>query len=1003
MATFSRLQLAAALIEYDNDPTNPVAPMRSAQESAIFAHMRAENPAAPPITSRKSADYLGVDLPSDYDSGSQSPRNSAEPNHMRAPSSLSGLINPFGRDPGGEEDLEAAEDDPDENLEVDLASWGLDSFIPKEKEKGVKGGKKREKEKTGVLPNPHPTVQHSSHRATRSSSFGDYDRLGGGGAFLDAVGTPPPSSDDRRRRSLGSTTELSGNVLERSSHRPRSLSTHTLLESLPVTPPLHSVPFPSQSVRSASPAPLHSAALRPNPVVRERSYSTASIGSPAMFDNGEVDANPFALRPPSPSQTSRFDPKAARSRTTSIGTLGSRALLNEDNENVFAVQPPSPSRSSRFDPKVLAHQRRQSNVSMGSRMFLDNDASSMLSGPLQSSYPRERPYSSTLDLLRPKVLVMPSPLQSAPPPPDQNRFRREGFEYSTDGPPLPGEARSRRVSSGALLQNLTAPPSAVPIASNSFIPNPRADLTLSQLTFRNSLMVGGQRDVSYADIDRRLERATEDGQQIIPTFPEDKQSVRPVSVVVDEPESGRPVGKLYGRSLVDELEARKATMRSKQRVFTGDDRPSMMARNPMKRSTTLIDPATLHPRPVSQNLEGLVPARPGLGRRMSSGAKPLLNFDDDGSPGSLGQNLRPRSGIPTTRSVFGVDTLWEREMAKLKDIESQEEESRKRHEALEMAKQKKQSRKKKKGKGKETEVPPPQTSLLPSPDAEGRVSIAPPVLPIIPRNVTRGPPPPPHDEDNESDSGSDSDRLPISQGSGNKDTETAGWFAGSSDDGQGGPVRTTGVGPRYPNRARGLSSEPQAGEDSEEDLPLAATVGRAMQRATHLDPSRATHDDSDEEKPLSTLIEKAKLGIPSFDFDKPGINATSGDDDDEDDNKPLGLRASRFVSATASGQGADEDEDDKPLGLHPDQQRRTQYQMLVQQQQQHQMMMQAQMHTSMMFSNPSMMGSGFFGAPMVSPMMMPMVPPISGSPPPAPDSAKFNRVDEWRHGITTDA
>ena len=79
-------------------------------------------------------------------------------------------------------------------------------------------------------------------------------------------------------------------------------------------------------------------------------------------------------------------------------------------------------------------------------------------------------------------------------------------------------------------------------------------------------MVGGQRDVSYADIDRGLERATEEGQQITPHYPEDEQLVRPVSVVVDEPEVPiRPVGKLYGRSLVDELEARKAAMRGKQR------------------------------------------------------------------------------------------------------------------------------------------------------------------------------------------------------------------------------------------------------------------------------------------------------------------------------------------------------------------------------------------------------------------------------------------------------
>jgi hypothetical protein len=79
-------------------------------------------------------------------------------------------------------------------------------------------------------------------------------------------------------------------------------------------------------------------------------------------------------------------------------------------------------------------------------------------------------------------------------------------------------------------------------------------------------MVGGQRDVAYADIDSGLRRAIEDGEQIIEEVEE--EPARPVTVVIDEVESGRPPGKLYGRSLVDELERRKATMRSKQRYVS---------------------------------------------------------------------------------------------------------------------------------------------------------------------------------------------------------------------------------------------------------------------------------------------------------------------------------------------------------------------------------------------------------------------------------------------------
>jgi hypothetical protein len=78
-------------------------------------------------------------------------------------------------------------------------------------------------------------------------------------------------------------------------------------------------------------------------------------------------------------------------------------------------------------------------------------------------------------------------------------------------------------------------------------------------------MVGGQRDVAYADIDTDVRRATEDGEQIVDEVLKEEPA-RPVTVVVDEPEgNNRPPGKLYGRSLVEVLEQRKAVMRSKQR------------------------------------------------------------------------------------------------------------------------------------------------------------------------------------------------------------------------------------------------------------------------------------------------------------------------------------------------------------------------------------------------------------------------------------------------------
>ena len=232
-----------------------------------------------------------------------------------------------------------------------------------------------------------------------------------------------------------------------------------------------------------------------------------------------------------------------------------------------------------------------------------------------------------------------------------------------------------------------------------------------------------------------------------------------------------------------------------------------------------------------------------------------------------------------------------------------------------------------------------------------------------------------------------------------------------------GPIRTVGSGPRYPQSPPRLGL-PNIGNDDdsdEEDVPLVATIGKAAERLTKL--QMADDDDSDEEKPLVALLEKTKLKMPSVGgsfggslLSETSPRAANGDDEDEDD-KPLGLRASKFIGGSqlshgAGGGGGDEDEDDKPLAFHPDQMRRTQYMMAAQQQQQQQQqfMMQAQAAQmraqSMMYGMPSMMGSGYFGPPMAPPMMVPPVMP--GTPPPIHDAAKYGRVDKWRQEVAVE-
>ncbi|KAF9451710.1 hypothetical protein P691DRAFT_723478 [Macrolepiota fuliginosa MF-IS2] len=965
-AAFSRLQLAAALLEYDNDPDNPDAPRRSAQESAIFAHFR-RNPAAPPQSAARQSDYLGVSLPSE--TGSLGGKESA-PGTRRSRGSIDALRNPFGADSNDEEE------DAEEELEVDLTSWGLDAFMPKDKSRRGRG-----KAPSVAATAPPMTTVRSHHPSTnaeqvllaprRAVSYSRSMSLGGSLDFLrEAAAAGPP---DGRRRSIASPLDVAQMDPSRVTlSRPRSSSASLVQE---LAEPSQAIPFPTESTRAISPGPAESVSGRKR---HERTFSMASMNSRMVLADVKEESRP----------------------QSTYGEEEEEEALAEE-ENPFTLQPPS--HTSRFDPKYAAHPRTMSNASMGTRALLNDDRNSVMTGG-GDNFHRERRYSTTLDLLRPKVLVMPSPLQSvAPPePPKVDNRVRDGFTLSKDGPPLPPGARtSRRMST--LLSGSDTPP---PIASNSFTPNPLNDLTYAQKLFRNTLAVDGNPDSYYEG----LPRATEDGEQaqLYPVEPEVDESIPPPPVPETSAMKHLP-GKLYGKSLIDDLETRKAQMRGKQRVFTGDERPSMMARGDIQRSSTLIDPATLG-RPTSQ-FPNTSRSGEGLMRRSSGNIKPLLSFENDKIPQSAPMPNRPMD----SRSVFGVDTLWQREMAKLREIEAQEklenEARKKREEEEERRKTEKKGKKKRKDKRQGAEEPQklPESPVVPHAEGAGpRVSIEPPVLPVIER-AARRPPPPPMDDDEDEESDEEGDAV-VSP----REAPEPTWHSSDEE----APRRTTGVGLRYPNRSQSIRRP--ADGDSDEDLPLAATLTKVLSQGplSRSQQYSSLDDDDDEEKPLSSLLEKGKVkqlspALLDINFDKlsvKGPHATSAGDD-EDDDQPLGLRASRIPPRFNNG-GGDEDEDDRPLGLHPEQRRRTQYGMLAQQQQQQQqqqqMMMQAQLHNTMFF-NPSMMGSGFFAPPVPTPIMNPMNPmmmmqppmPIP-SPPPIHDAAKFGRVDKWRRDVAVE-
>lgn len=817
-----------------------------------------------------------------------------------------------------EYDSDEDEDEDEDNVEVDLTSWGLDAFMPKEKDS--KRGKKKQKQ-LKAFPNPHAeedvltrdvnAVRRRPADAHRTRSLGNLDDL----ALRNAFTTTPSPVDKTRRASIGSPLDLVGMELpQRPFHR---ASDHPVIDSISQAPPLHSIPFP----RSSFPYPDEIADNNSAPPMRR--YSNASLGSR------------YALQV--------ADQQEERPRANSA------AISIQLNDNMFALEPPT--NASRFDPKAAAHARTMSNASMGSRFFgaQANDAASIHTTGVPT---RERKLSA-MELLRPKVLVMPSPLQGANPRPAEVG-PRGGFHSTTDGQaPLPPGARTGGRRSSMNLSHLEPD---VPIPSNSFIPNPRLQLSLSQMTFSNNLRVGGEQDVSYSDVRPQWPRATEDGEQINIEPPQEE--AEPVDPNLPPlPPGTRPAGKLYGKSLIDDLEARKQHMRSKQRTFTGDQRPSMMARASAS-STSLLDPSSIRNRPNPNRSSSY--GTQGVERRQSM-MKPLLDFGNDQRHSSAPMPAH-------TKSVFGVDTLWEREMGKLREIEAAEKIEAERQALLE-AQNPSPGNNKGKKKGKGVASPPIVAPPMASPSQEEiptqRLSALPPTLPAI--NTIRGPPPVINDDDeSDSDSG---DEAPRAQ------PAPAAKWADESDDEKPQVLRTTGVGPR-----QRLVRKQTDDDSDDEDVPLSRVMSKSPR-------PRQAESDSDEEKPLSMLLPKALMH-----------------GNDEDDDAPLGLRASTAFKGPAKGG----DDDDKPLAFHPEQQRRTQYQMLAQQQfqqqQQQQMMMQAQFQNSMFFGNPSNATmSGFFPPPMsmAGPMMTGMgpIPMPMPSPPPIQDPSKAAWMDQWRREV----
>lgn len=403
------------------------------------------------------------------------------------------------------------------------------------------------------------------------------------------------------------------------------------------------------------------------------------------------------------------------------------------------------------------------------------------------------------------------------------------------------------------------------------------------------------------------------------------------------------------------------------------------------RRTTLIDPATLQPRPASGIGLDQPQPRPGQGKRTSSA--PLLDFGGD-------ERLLSEAG--KTKSVFGVDQLWQRELDKLQQIEEVErkaaEDEQRKAEAM--------ASRKRRGKGK--------ADLSPEPNIQATVARSASPPPLLPNVPATGGKPVPNAHAVSSDSESEQEvKLTRARRSSIGTLHTLGakgWFA-SSDEEEGGVSAPQRQGRPSPAQKQRLASTaaPQPsprraaapqGSDSD-DVPLAAQLSRL--------PRPANVSDSDEDRPLAALVDKSRpsmSNLPSLSLGGSLLPETkplaSGPNADDEDDVPLGLRHAFSRPSIPRNNGSDDD--NKPLGL----QRMSQYPAMPSMPMMapqvpiftpQQMLMQAQMqHASMYSAAPSLMGGyvPFMGAPMMPAQMMAPMPQDSGT---------FGRVDRWRRDI----
>jgi hypothetical protein len=249
------------------------------------------------------------------------------------------------------------------------------------------------------------------------------------------------------------------------SMRPRSAmsrkSSNPLLVPLPASP-MHAL------------MNRHSSYIPPITAEEEELDMLADLEAPII----PTDPNPFAMPPPPAVIGSRFDPKQLESqRVASRQSDFARPSTSMSLQRSSLAQFDDLARSS--TPAAAIDYIEEQDLG-DLRVYDDIPTAEQYGRPLQPpKYANARPQRlSRIDLLRPKTLLMPQSLASQPPPPSPPKKKweipPEGFSIGEK--PLPKGARTSVLTLNGI---------------------PRIPMSLSQRTFRSSLLVEGKRGEAW--------------------------------------------------------------------------------------------------------------------------------------------------------------------------------------------------------------------------------------------------------------------------------------------------------------------------------------------------------------------------------------------------------------------------------------------------------------------------------------------------------------------------